>query len=193
MFTIARTVASIASVAIVGLSLTACGLRPLTLVAPKDGAKVVVSGIDVEIFDVGVGSPTLAQGKQDKDFYVPEQKIIERLPAKLMAAGVPARAKLVSILPGDPVPTPNQVFGATPANVVLVLRKLNSETICTTTCNTSTWYRVSLQDRQTGTEHWASRLHLGSTEHGLEINMRGIGIFVDQVVSELQKVIVVKS
>jgi hypothetical protein len=181
---------------VASLSLSGCALAPLTLVAPKDGAQVVVSGIDVEIFSVGVdkGGAPVAQSKVGKDFYVPEQKIVERLPGKLDGAGIPARGKLVSTLPGDPVPTPDQVFGATPANELLVLTKLNSETNCMYgTCGTSTWYRVSLQDRDTHVERWATRFHLGSSDRSLDSNMRAMDVFLSQIVTELQKVVVVKS
>jgi hypothetical protein len=185
--------ARLAAAASLSLAMAACSMTTATLVAPKDNAKVAISGIDVEIFQTGVGAPPIAQGKQGKDFYVPEQKLIERIAPKLIAAGIPARAQLVSTLPGDPVPTPDQVFGATPANEVLVLSKIKAETVCMQVCGTSTWYHVSLQDRDSGTERWAARMHLGSNDRGIEGNMRAMDSFLSQIVVELQKVVAVKS
>src|SRR3954469_19338533 len=105
--------ARLLAIVLSGLSVAACSLVPQTLVVPRDGAKVVVSGIDVEIFTVGVGNggAPIATSKGGKEFYGPEQKLVERLPGKLAEGGIPARGKLVSTLPGDPVPTPDEVFG----------------------------------------------------------------------------------
>lgn len=185
--------ARLTALAFLSLSIAACSMSSATLVAPKDNAKVDITGIDVEIFQVGVDAPPVAENKKGKDFYVPEQKLIERITPKLVAAGIPARARLVSTLPGDPVPTPDQVFGATPANEILVLSRIKAETVCMQVCGTSTWYRVSLQDRATGNERWAARMHLGSNDRGIDGNMRAMDSFLGQIVTELQKVVVVKS
>lgn len=177
------------------LALTAgCALAPLPLVAPPNGGTLPITGIDVEIFKTGVDAAPVAVSKpKTPDAYVPEEKLIEHIVPKMVAAGIPARAKLVSTLPGDPVPTPDEVFGATPANAVLVLTKLKSETACTAfACGTSTWYRASLQDRRTGVEQWAARFHLGSNDKGIAGNMRSMDMTIGQIITELQKVVVVK-
>lgn len=193
MSTTLRSLSRLASIAGVSISMTACAMATATLVTPDAGSKVVISGIDVEIFEIGVGAPPVSEGKQGKDFYIPEQKLIERITPKLIAAGIPARARLVSTLPGDPVPTADQVFGPAPANEVLVLSKIKAETICMQACGTSTWYLVSLRDRESGTERWAARMHLGSNDRGIDGNMYSMDGFLGRIVAELQKVVVVKS
>ncbi len=170
-----------------------CALAPQTLVTPANGAGVPISGIDVEIFKAGVDAAPVASSKAGPDAYVAEEKLVEHIVPKMVEAGIPARARLVTTLPGDPVPTPDQVFGAAPANAVLVLTKLKSETSCSAfACGTSTWYRASLQDRHSGAEQWAGQFHLGSNNKGLAGNMRSMDMTIGQIVTELRKVVVVK-
>ena len=173
--------------------MSGCALAPQTLVTPANGTTVPISGIDVEIFKTGVDAAPVATSKAGPDAYIPEEKLIEHIVPKMAEAGIPARAKLVMTLPGDPVPTADQVFGASPANAVLVLTKLKSQTACTAfACGTSTWYRASLQDRHTGIEQWAGQFHLGSNDKGLAGNMRSMDMTIGQIITELQKVVVVQ-
>jgi hypothetical protein len=175
-------------------SMAGCALPPKALVIPPNGTTWRITGIDVEIFKTGVDAAPVSASKASPDAYVPEEKLIERIVPKLVAAGIPARAKLVATLPGDPVPSADQVFGASPANAVLVLTKLKADTTCTVSvCGTSTWYRASLQDRHTGAEQWAELFHLGSNNKGLDGNMRSMDATLAQIITQLQKVVVVKS
>lgn len=183
----------LSAMAVALATVAGCALAPQTLVAPANGATIPVTGIDVEIFRTGVDAAPVATNKTGPDAYVPEEKLIERIPPKMTEAGIPARAKLVMTLPGDPVPSADQVFGVTPANAVLVLTKIKTVTNCSAfVCGTSTWFRASLQDRHTGHEEWAGQFHLGSNDRGLAGNMRSMDMTIGQIITELQKVVVVQ-